>query len=674
MNVPPQGSWNMSRETDLDHQFLDLRSAPMPERTFLGTVSLQARVGWFLVIGLAALLGFAVMFAYVDNRVASALDRWNAAEQMNTYAATIQTGVTRIKNVEKQFLLNRDPNVGELFERDQELVTTALERLGKLPGTSSLRQSIATLRDGMAQYDTEFSQLVKAEEALGLNSGTGLSARLKTITDTLKSSFLSVSKANLADQISRIDRQGQETMLSGLRGGIDEISKRYQALTAFLKRAKINTSEKNALLKLLKLHETAMLEMINSRFAMEGEGQRFEDILSYMSPSLENLSLFSKKASRLAARDLRRSQRFARYVIAGGSAAILLWLILSGLVLMRSMTSSVVMVAGNASRLARGDRGTAIAQRGNSNEVGDIAKALGKWADNLIEMDLLRQEIHQTRSKLEQVQQQAEADAIKAADAARAALLGEDDVKGMPPEKPQPETANTKTNIPAKFPSQMMGHDAGMTPGLGSGPISSASQQLTHYSEFVSIAAGDVEKTEALIKGLSGASGQIEDLEKMIMAIRDRLNLLAFGATGEDLGDENADTLIPFVTDQRGRGQPGVSDRNMAHRLDAIRDVTDRAERLIQSLRLSMSDVTSMSQDIAQTASTQALEATTKLLQQSEYLQNMLDGIITKIEPSTGAAADSKQRIGQQSGFNEQQQSSDNASTDPWKRRPPTRR
>jgi len=665
----------MSRETDLDHQFLDLRSVPMPERTFLGTVSLQARVGWFLVIGLAAFLGFATMYVYVDNRVASALDRWNAAEQMNTYAATVQTGVTRIKNVEKQFLLNRDPNVGELFERDQELVTTALERLGKLPGTTSLRQSIATLRDGMAQYDTEFSQLVKAEEALGLNSGTGLSARLKTITDTLKSSFVSVNKANLADQISRIDRQGQETMLSGLRSGIDEISKRYQALTAFLKRAKINTSEKNALLKLLKLHETAMLEMINSRFAMEGEGQRFEDILLYMSPSLENLSLFSKKASRLAARDLRRSQRFARYVIAGGSAAILLWLILSGLVLIRSITSSVVMVAGNANRLARGDRGTSIAQRGNSNEVGDIAKALGKWADNLIEMDLLRQELQQTRSKLEQVQQQAEADAIKAADAARAALLGEDDVKTTPTGKPKADDASkAKTDQPSHLPTQMMGHDVAMTTGLGSGPISSISQQLAHYSEFVSVAAGDVEKTEALIKGLNGASGQIEDLEKMIMAIRDRLNLLAFGATGEDFGDGNADTLIPFVTDQRGRGQPGVSDRNMAHRLDAIRDVTDRAERLIQSLRLSMNEVTSMSQGIAQTASNQALEATTKLLQQSEYLQNMLDGIITKIEPSTGAGPDSNQRTGQLSGLNDQQQSSSNASTDPWKRRPPNRR
>jgi len=671
----------MPREKDLDHQFLDLRAAPQPERTFLGSVPLSSRVNWFLMIGLAAIVGFVAIYGYVDYRVASALDSWSRAEQMNEYAATVQNGVTRIKNVEKQFLLNRDPNVGELFERDQELVATALERLGKLPGTSSLRQSIATLRDGMAQYDTEFSQLVKAEEALGLSSGTGLSARLKTMTDTLKSSFISVGKKNLADQIARIDRQGKETMLSGLRGGIDEISKRYQALTAFLKRSKISKAEKNALLKLLKLHETAMLEMINGRFAMEGEGQRFEDILTYMTPSLENLSRFTKKASKLAGRDLKRAQRFARYTIAGGSAAILLWLILSGLVLLRSITSPVAMIADNASRLARGDRTTAIAQLGNANEIGDIARGLEKWSDNLAEMDLLHQELQQTRSKLERVQQKAEADAIKAAEAARVALLGEEeqdrDEKSKPAETPEPSQAKesnpneARTRQPGReLPLQALGHDGGLAGGAASGPITSVSRQLAHYSEYVSVAAGDVEKTEDLIKALSGASRQVEDLESMIMAIRDRLNLLAFGATGQDPADsDEADTLIPFVPDARGRGLPGVSDRNMAHRLDSIRDVTDRAERLIQSLRLSMADVTSMSQSIAEAASSQALEATTKLLQQSEYLQNMLDGIITKIDDQGGAEAEGHGFPGRGQNPSRKQSGPQNPSTDPWKRR-----
>ncbi|MEE8223043.1 MAG: hypothetical protein V3S59_01965, partial [Alphaproteobacteria bacterium] len=47
-----------------------------------------------------------------------------------------------------------------------------------------------------------------------------------------------------------------------------------------------------------------------------------------------------------------------------------------------------------------------------------------------------------------------------------------------------------------------------------------------------------------------------------------------------------------------------------------------------------MADVTRMAQEIAATASEQALEATSKLLSQSEYLQNMLDDVISKIQPA----------------------------------------
>ena len=66
-----------------------------------------------------------------------------------------------------------------------------------------------------------------------------------------------------------------------------------------------------------------------------------------------------------------------------------------------------------------------------------------------------------------------------------------------------------------------------------------------------------------------------------------------------------------------------------------------------------------MAQEIAATASTQALEATRKLLAQSEYLQRMLDDVISKVRPN-----DKGQTVEDDSGKNK---TKDNKETQPKK-------
>jgi hypothetical protein len=64
-----------------------------------------------------------------------------------------------------------------------------------------------------------------------------------------------------------------------------------------------------------------------------------------------------------------------------------------------------------------------------------------------------------------------------------------------------------------------------------------------------------------------------------------------------------------------------------------------------------MDEVTRMAREIATTASEQAIEATTKLLSHSEYLQNMLDDVISKVKPS-GKGAGSEKKAGEPTADN----------------------
>ncbi|MEK9661852.1 MAG: hypothetical protein VW644_08985, partial [Alphaproteobacteria bacterium] len=170
--------------------------------------------------------------------------------------------------------------------------------------------------------------------------------------------------------------------------------------------------------------------------------------------------------------------------------------------------------------------------------------------------------------------------------------------------------------------------------GAGMGPISSISQQLTHFSEYVTAATHDVERTETLIRSLGEATSHIEVLGNLVTAVRDQVNLLAFRTSPRDYGASGVENLIPFNGAECDGIAAGGNDLVTSERLDAIREATDRAERTLQSVRAAMENVNAVAQDIARTASGQALEATNKLLSQSQYLQNMLDDIMAKISPN----------------------------------------
>lgn len=643
-----------SENTDTDHSFLDLGAGAFADRIHMGGMHLSTRINIYLLFSLAAFIIFAGMYIYVDRRVDQTLTAWRTSQDIAELVGRIETGVAKINSQEKQFLLSKDITAAEAFDQDITNVSKALDNLYRLPESTSERQIIATLRDGLVQYNDQFVDMVKAEKILGIADASGLSARLQESTKTLKFRFRQAGHANLSDQISRINSQGAETLSSGFRQGVDEIQKRYETLHAFLKAAEIAPRPKTDMTELLKLHETDMLSLINQRFALDSETERFNDILAYVAPSLERLGDFSKDQTVFASRALEKIQAFARYTIAGGSAAILLWLIFVGLLLMRSMSGGIRAVAIAAGRISSGERNVAVPGRGNVDAVGQTARALDRWSEDLNLLDQFRQELEQTKRKLQAVITDADQQASIAAETAKAAFLAEVEAETeleaaylpapeLPPEpaienkpetEPRPSVSPEHPSVPEYIPSyDQRLIPSPIKPNVGAGPISSVSQQLAHFSEYVTAAAADVERTEQLILSLQEATGQLESLGGLVTSVRDQTNLLAFHTTSRDHRSSDAENLIPFNEEGRRHGESPFPDQGMAQRFDVIRDITERAERTVQAIRISMQNVTSMANEIGATASSQALEATNKLLSQSEYLQSMLDDIVHKIVP-----------------------------------------
>ena len=258
----------MTGKPDYEHQFLDLKGDGMEDRTFLGRSQLSTRISLFVVFGLLSLVTLGSILLYVDQRLASAISDGRHAREISALAGRMEAGLARAEALEKTFILDKRSALAGTFSIEIDNVELALDGLEQFSEAASLRQHMATLRDGVAQYDQRFLEFVGAEEALGRTTETGLSQRLKTTFHALVRGFRDARVANLADQMVRIDREGREMLRSTSELDATELEERYKLLLELLKTSELSAKLKENLGDLIKVHETDMLTVLNFRFAL----------------------------------------------------------------------------------------------------------------------------------------------------------------------------------------------------------------------------------------------------------------------------------------------------------------------------------------------------------------------------------------------------------------------
>lgn len=643
------------REEEAEFDVLPVGSR---DRTFLGGLSLSARSWLFFLACVIAAAALGGLYHHVDQRLDDALQQMQRASRIDELANTVERGTYSLQARQRKFLLTRDTAIADGFSADLADTSSALDELFAYPDAQPLAQHVTTIRDGLVQYDQQFQTFLAAEREIGIETETGLSAQLRRTSAALRAAFRDTGNVNLINQVERIDQQGEETVLSGSKKGVEEIRKRYDALAAFVNVVDIPSDNKTELETLLKTHETQMLSIINARFELSDQTRNFEELFDYFIPSLTGLAGFAERLRIQASAEVRNMQLFARYTVLGGSMAIVLWLLFFGLLLIKSLSSPARQIASAVERIARGSNHVTVPAQGNKDDFGRIARMLDGWADTIIEADQLRADLERTRDRMDQAVLNAEAASVRATNAEGRAIRAEEDAEvakrksinpiadPAPTTDPELSLEDKPAQIPAapKLPERRPRSSAfeqydNASLDAKSGPISSVSQQLQNFTQYVTAAANDVERTEALIKGIDQMTQLVDDIGSLVITIRDQSNLLAFRSPAKDAPQGADENLIPFADD----GRSNEAERVYAQRFDQLRDATDRTEQTAIRIKDTLEHVSEIAREIAATASHQALDATNRLLSQSEYLQNMLDDILSRVHPAKpGALSDQR--------------------------------
>lgn len=621
-------------DRDYDHTYLALRRPTYASRTFLGGTRLSTRTGMFVIVGLLAVMVYAGLIVHVNDRVSAAHLGLERAQNLSTLVTAIARGQAALQTDEKRYILTRDAATAQDMRGLLDEQSRTLDALGAHADAGDLSRPIATLKDGLVQYDQHLSELVGSLSGNPAAAGSALRDADQALAPRLAAS----GRRGLPELLSRVNQLGSEMVLTGDPVHLVDLQNAYKQLAARVEDAGLPRGDRAAITDLLARHQDAMMALITARVGVNEDAQRFDDILTYIAPSLTALTSVAGELIGERWEALTAVRKFAAASLVGGGAAIILWVVTLGLIVMRTVTRPVQALAEAADRLARGDRTVMIPGRGNRDAVGQLARAFDDWMAAMADAEHLRQDLDHAQAKTLQAVETMEAEARRAQAAADDAevlrrTLADyrremDEMENLLAEFEE-DQAN-QAPVPALARAQALAQSQVQAAAAGGeAALGKVSDHLSQVSRQASAAIIDVELTDTLIRNIAAAREQLDGLGGHVVAVREEFNQFLFGPQAPGGADDDKTVALNGGAVR----QASLKDPESRARLAAIRDAVDRAERALGACTREVEHVTDTAQRLAASASDEARLATDQLAAQSDYLRALLDTLAHRTQP-----------------------------------------
>ena len=607
-----------------DQAFPGPREDPL-ERTFLGGSSMGARVGWFIF---ACVIAFGLAGAalyHVDERASHLIGTIAAGNDIQGRIARIEQATATVRSEARAFLTNRNAQAAESYRRASEGLSAALKSLIDEPAAIDAQRFAVTLNDGITQHSEQFQNIVRINMLLG-GPNTGLIGNTLSGGAALERRTAEASSP-FAQRIASL-RRVETALINGTAAPADKtLSDEIGEVRRAIADSTLSQNAKQDIDRLAEAYASDIGQLARTRTTLTQATTRLDEIETYIAPSLDALTGFGAEFSQTARRGGETTRQQLRLIAAGGVGAALLLLLFIGLVLLHSLTQPILRLAASSAELAHGNHMVAIPGLGNDDDTGTIARALTYFRENLIQADRLRKELELALQRADAAQPITPIGITSAIlpthIVAPEPVLPPEPVIPAPVLPPEREVPRGRALV-ANNPERETGSQ-----------ISVISRMLAETSQAASSAAGEAERTESMVNGLSETIQRIDDVETLLASISDQMSLLAVQtALSEDAGDARENLVV--LAEKRQNSNIGQS---VADRIDTIQAGTKRAIKSVQQIGRTITEVNEVAVQFASDASSEALDAATELLRQSEDLRGMLDDLLNKIRAEGGGAA-----------------------------------
>jgi len=587
---------------------------------FAGTLSVRNRIVLLALIPLIGFLANGLTYGSGESGVATAFDTASRARQLADASRDFKIAVAAMRIAAKDFTVAPHGTLVDAFAASQAAANKSLDLIDRSIGGSD-HEDIAALRQTSSELKRNFDKLVGEQRTLGFSEDQGLRNELRTAGNAIERAIhdnMSWLAEGDSEKLHMALLTMQHFEASYRLDPSDLNHRQFLAAHKIFNDTFANIDGTPAMKQKLEQEVAHYADTFERWIAVSDRAYPLRALIDIdsqnMLPRADTIIVSANDAAETASRALAASQRRTRTgIIAVGVAIAALGLGLSWLIGL-SITRPLNGLATVMKRLADGDTGTRIPATDAQDEIGEMARSVIVFRDNMIE----REQLSAT---------QAEAGRAREARASTIATT-------IAMFKNSVESALGKLRA-ASMKLEMSSSDLNQAADTVSAEATSAEQRVIAASENVSSAASSVDELAASIGEIAAqaakstdvasravseakrtvntmtelghAATRIGEVVGLIQAIAGQTNLLALNATIEAAraGESGKGFAVVASEVKSLAGQTAKATEEIALQIGSIQSAAADAAQAIEQVNSIIRDLSGIATTVAATVDQQ---------------------------------------------------------------------
>lgn len=354
-------------------------------RNRVARLRVRTRVALLATLSVAATLLLGAGYLYGDVTTSAAFSNAEENAEMARLAQSVEIGALQMRRREKDFILRRDLAYVPRYEGATAEVNDALDHMAAMETAGPIQAEIGRLRAGIAEHMAQFQTVVRLNEELGLDQDSGLQGVLRSAVHDVETRLGDAGLDQLTIKMLMMRRHEKDFMLRGDEKYVGRVDDRRREFDALLAAAPVTRPYREEVSGLMNAYQAGFHDWAAASLTLTTETAALSEIFGRMGDDFDTLFATAQSGRTAAAASLASARTNTRLVMLASGLVILLVAISLGAIISRSISNPLASMTRAMSDLANGTIDIEIPATGNTDEIGDMARAVLVFRDNLAE-------------------------------------------------------------------------------------------------------------------------------------------------------------------------------------------------------------------------------------------------------------------------------------------------